>query len=60
MRDALASFAKDGIVTDYTLERVKDIFCLGPEFSKIDQIRDTLPNPVPYAGLELETNVIRR
>lgn len=52
MRDALASFAKDGIVTDYTLERAKDVLGVGPEFGKIDQIHDTLPNPVPYAALD--------
>ncbi|WP_455274264.1 hypothetical protein [Rhizobium herbae] len=45
LRDALASFTKDGVVTDGTLDRAKDILGVGPEFGKIDQIRDTLPGP---------------
>ena len=49
LRDALATFTKDGVVTDYTLYRAKDILGVGPEFGKIDQIRNTLPEPAPYA-----------
>ncbi|WP_426128434.1 hypothetical protein [Pararhizobium sp. PWRC1-1] len=45
LRDALASFTKEGVVTDDTLDRAKDILGVGPEFGKIDQIRDTLPDP---------------
>ncbi len=45
LRDALASFTKDGVVTDDTLDTAKDILGVGPEFGKIDQIRDTLPEP---------------
>lgn len=43
LRDALASFTKDGVVTDDTLETAKDILGVGPAVGKIDQIRDTLP-----------------
>ncbi|KQY12477.1 hypothetical protein ASE23_28010 [Rhizobium sp. Root73] len=52
LRDALASFTKDGVVTDYALDRAKDILGVGPEFGKIDQIRDTLPEPAPHAELD--------
>ncbi|OOG61808.1 hypothetical protein B0E45_32235 [Sinorhizobium sp. A49] len=45
LRDALASFTKDGIVTDEVLDEAKDILGVGPEVGKIDQIRDTLPPP---------------
>ncbi len=45
LRDALASFTKDGVVTDDILNRAKDILGVGPQFGKIDQIRDTLPKP---------------
>ena len=45
LRDALASFTKNGVVTDDTLERAKDILGVGPAVGKIDQIRDTLPEP---------------
>ena len=55
LRDALASFTKDGVVTDYTLDRAKDILGVGPEFGKIDQIRDTLPEPAPHANWILRT-----
>jgi len=43
LRDALASFTKDGVVTDDTLEEAKDILGVGPAVGKIDEIRDTLP-----------------
>ncbi len=43
LRDALASFTKNGVVTDDTLETAKDILGVGPAVGKIDQIRDTLP-----------------
>jgi hypothetical protein len=52
LRDALASFTKDGVVTDYTLDKAKDILGVGPEFGKIDQIRDTLPKTAPHAELD--------
>jgi hypothetical protein len=52
LRDALASFTKDRVVTDDTLDRAKDILGVGPEFGKIDQIRDTLPKPAPHAELD--------
>lgn len=45
LRDALASFTKDGVVTDDTLATAKDILGVGPAVGKIDQIRDTLPEP---------------
>ena len=53
LRDALASFTKDGVVTDDTLDRAKDILGVGLEFGKIDQIRDTLPEPT--SDTELDT-----
>ncbi|WP_457584392.1 hypothetical protein [Ensifer canadensis] len=43
LRDALAGFAKDGVITDDILDEAKDILGVGPEVGKIDQIRDTLP-----------------
>ena len=43
LRDALASFTKDGVVTDDSLETAKGILGVGPAVGKIDQIRDTLP-----------------
>jgi hypothetical protein len=52
LRDALASFTKDGVVTDDTLDRAKDILGVGPEFGKIDQIRDTLPEPTSDTGVD--------
>ncbi len=52
LREALARFTKDGVVTDDTLDRAKDILGVGPEFGKIDQIRDTLPEPAPDAELD--------
>jgi hypothetical protein len=52
LRDALASFTKDGVVTDDTLDRAKEILGVGPELGKIDQIRDTLPEPAPDAKLD--------
>lgn len=53
LRDALASFTKDGVVTDDTLDWAKDILGVGPEFGKIDQIRDKLPEPT--SDTELDT-----
>jgi hypothetical protein len=53
LRAALASFTKDGVVSDDTLDRAKDILGVGPEFGKIDQIRDTLPEPT--SDTELDT-----
>ncbi|MGF6177880.1 hypothetical protein [Ensifer sp. 4252] len=43
LRDALAGFSKDGVVTDDMLDEAKDILGVGPDVGKIDQIRDTLP-----------------
>ncbi|RYC15773.1 hypothetical protein EUU22_09165 [Ciceribacter ferrooxidans] len=42
LREALASFTKDGVVTDATLEEAKSILGVGPEVGKIDQIRESL------------------
>lgn len=53
LRDALASFTKDGVVTDDTLDRAKDILGVGPEFGKIDQIRDTLPESTSDTELDI-------
>ncbi|KQY68041.1 hypothetical protein ASD52_33975 [Ensifer sp. Root142] len=46
LRDALAGFSKDGVVTDDMLDEAKDILGVGPDVGKIDQIRETLP-PAP-------------
>ncbi|MDI6836738.1 MAG: hypothetical protein QMD99_13650, partial [Rhizobiaceae bacterium] len=43
LREALAGFTKDGVVTDAMLDEAKSILGVGPEVGKIDQIRDTLP-----------------
>lgn len=42
LREALAGFTKDGIVTDSTLDEAKSILGVGDEVGKIDQIRDSL------------------
>ncbi len=42
LREALAGFAKDGVVTDATLDEAKSILGVGPEVGKIDEIRDSL------------------
>lgn len=47
LREALASFTKGGVVTDAALAKAKDILGVGPAVGKIDQIRDTLPEPEP-------------
>lgn len=47
LREALESFTKGGVVTDDALDRAKDILGVGPTYGKIDQIRDTLPDPEP-------------
>jgi hypothetical protein len=52
LRDALTSFTKDGVVTDDTLDRAKDILGVGSEFGKIDQIRDTLPKSTSSTELD--------
>ena len=45
LRDALASFTKDGVVTDAMVDEAKSILGVGDEFGKIDEIRETLPEP---------------
>ncbi|MEI2297061.1 hypothetical protein [Ensifer sp. MJa1] len=45
LRDALASFTKDGVVTDEMVDEAKGILGVGPDVGKIDEIRDTLPPP---------------
>lgn len=42
LREALAGFTKDGVVSDDMLEDAKSILGVGPEVGKIDQIRETL------------------
>ncbi|SSC66087.1 unnamed protein product [Ciceribacter selenitireducens ATCC BAA-1503] len=42
LREALAGFTKDGIVTDATLDEAKSILGVGTEVGKIDQIRESL------------------
>ncbi|HEV7308139.1 hypothetical protein [Ensifer sp.] len=43
LREALAGFTKDGVVTDDMVFQAKDILGVGPAVGKIDEIRDTLP-----------------
>lgn len=44
LREALAGFTKDGVVTDGMLDEAKSILGVGPdEDGKIDEIRETLP-----------------
>ncbi|MCZ4088911.1 hypothetical protein [Sinorhizobium psoraleae] len=45
LREALESFTKGEVVTDETLAEAKDILGVGPAVGKIDQIRETLPEP---------------
>ena len=45
LRDALAGFTKDGVVTDAMVDEAKSILGVGDEFGKIDEIRETLPAP---------------
>jgi hypothetical protein len=40
LRDALAGFTKDGVVTDATLDEAKSILGVGAAVGKIDQIRE--------------------
>jgi hypothetical protein len=50
LRDALAGFTKDGVVTDATLDEAKSILGVGTEVGKIDQIRETLPSDESDVG----------
>ncbi|HEV7321264.1 MAG TPA: hypothetical protein VGO04_21900 [Ensifer sp.] len=45
LREALASFTKDGVVSDDMVDEAKGILGVGPAVGKIDEIRDTLPPP---------------
>ncbi|OCP00502.1 MULTISPECIES: hypothetical protein [unclassified Ensifer] len=45
LREALASFTKDGVVTDDMVDEAKGILGVGPAIGKIDDIRNTLPPP---------------
>ena len=42
LRDALAGFTKNGVVTDAMLDEAKSVLGVGTEVGKIDQIRETL------------------
>jgi len=42
LRDALAGFTKDGVVTDAALDEAKSILGVGAQVGKIDQIREAL------------------
>ncbi|WP_192803841.1 hypothetical protein [Sinorhizobium alkalisoli] len=53
LREALESFTKGGVVTDDALLEAKEILGVGPAVGKIDQIRETLPEP---ADTELEAS----
>lgn len=44
LRDALAGFTKDAVVTDAALDEAKSILGVGADVGKIDQIRETLPS----------------
>lgn len=45
LREALESFTKGGVVTEDALLEAKEILGVGPAVGKIDQIRETLPEP---------------
>lgn len=57
LREALASFTKDGVVTDDMVDEAKEILGVGPAIGKIDEIRDTLPPPTEVV-VEPETEVV--
>ena len=44
LREALAGFTKNGVVTDAALDEAKSILGVGAEVGKIDQIRESLPS----------------
>ena len=48
LHDALASFTKDGVVTDDLVYEAKGILGVGPAVGKIDQVRGTLPPPTVF------------
>ncbi|MGO4623915.1 hypothetical protein AB4Z34_14675 [Ensifer sp. 2YAB10] len=43
LREALAGFTKDGVVSDDMVDDAKEILGVGPAVGKIDEIRETLP-----------------
>ncbi|TCU14445.1 hypothetical protein [Rhizobium sullae] len=45
LREALAGFTKGGVVSDDALAEAKEILGVGPAVGKIDEIRETLPEP---------------
>lgn len=45
LREALASFTRDGVVSDDMVDEAKGILGVGPANGKIDEIRETLPPP---------------
>ncbi|TCU28840.1 hypothetical protein EV130_10219 [Rhizobium azibense] len=45
LREALAGFTKGGVVSDDALAEAKEILGVGPAVGKIDEIRETLPDP---------------
>lgn len=57
LRDALASFTKDGVVTDDMVDEAKEILGVGPAVGKIDEIRETLPpSTVDETDPDVETD----
>jgi hypothetical protein len=45
LREALTGFTKGGVVSDDALAEAKEILGVGPAVGKIDEIRETLPDP---------------
>lgn len=52
LREALAGFTKGGVVSDDALAEAKEILGVGPAVGKIDEIRETLPDPEPVDTVE--------
>ncbi|AJD45177.1 hypothetical protein C9413_02420 [Rhizobium sp. SEMIA 4085] len=55
LREALTGFTKGGVVSDDALAEAKEILGVGPAVGKIDEIRETLPDPEPVDTLEEPT-----
>ncbi|SCW84603.1 hypothetical protein SAMN02927900_05575 [Rhizobium mongolense subsp. loessense] len=52
LREALTGFTKGGVVSDDALAEAKEILGVGPAVGKIDEIRETLPDPEPVDTVE--------
>ncbi len=55
LREALTGFTKGGVVSDDALAEAKEILGVGPAVGKIDEIRETLPDPEAVDTVEEPT-----